>query len=157
MAAACDALQTAPAEAEVFPRWQKRPLVTGHHKDMAAAALTAAARAELLASINVFLFDCDGVIWQGDTIIPGAPAAIAYLRSIGKRIYFVTNNSTKSRQVYVAKFKRLGIQASADEILGSAFAAALLLKDHPCLEQVRAQPWSFSDRRLNPADCCRDL
>lgn len=87
----------------------------------------------MLDSTNVFLFDCDGVLWHGDTAIPGAAATIAHLKALGKKVYFVTNNSTKSRKVYVGKFKRLGIPAEPDEILCSAFAAALVLKDHPCL------------------------
>ena len=43
---------------------------------------------------------------------------------MGKRLLFLTNNSSKSREQYVAKFESLGIQATADEIVPSSYAAA---------------------------------
>ncbi|KAG0146689.1 hypothetical protein CROQUDRAFT_657039 [Cronartium quercuum f. sp. fusiforme G11] len=75
-----------------------------------------------------FLFDCDGVIWHGDELIPGVKEVLVYLRSIKKRLIFVTNNATKSRESFKSKFDRLGIQADLDEIFGSAYATALYLK-----------------------------
>lgn len=52
---------------------------------------------ELLDQVDVFIFDCDGVIWRGDSLIDGIPETLEKLRSAGKRMFFVTNNSTKSR------------------------------------------------------------
>ena len=45
-------------------------------------------------SVETFIFDCDGVIWKGDSLIEGVPETIAMLRAMGKRLIFVTNNST---------------------------------------------------------------
>ena len=50
----------------------------------------------LLASMDAFVFDCDGVIWRGGTMIEGADAVLAKLREDGKKVVFVTNNSTKT-------------------------------------------------------------
>ena len=55
--------------------------------------------ASLIDSVDVFIFDCDGVIWKGDSLIEGVPAILDKLRAAGKKIFFVTNNSTKSRKV----------------------------------------------------------
>jgi ribonucleotide monophosphatase NagD (HAD superfamily) len=55
--------------------------------------------ATLIDSVDVFIFDCDGVIWKGDSLIEGVPAILDKLRAAGKKIFFVTNNSTKSRKV----------------------------------------------------------
>ena len=52
---------------------------------------------KFINSIDIFIFDCDGVIWKGDSVIKGIPAVLDKLRKLGKKIYFVTNNSTKSR------------------------------------------------------------
>lgn len=52
---------------------------------------------ELLDAVDVFIFDCDGVIWRGDSLIEGIPETLDKLRAAGKRMFFVTNNSTKSR------------------------------------------------------------
>ncbi|KAL9996783.1 putative phosphoglycolate phosphatase [Helianthus debilis subsp. tardiflorus] len=82
----------------------------------------------LLDSVECFLFDCDGVIWKGDTLIDGVPLTLEMLRSKGKKLVFVTNNSTKSRKQYAHKFQSLGIQVTEEEIFSSSFAAAMYLK-----------------------------
>lgn len=83
---------------------------------------------DLFDSVEAFLFDCDGVIWKGDELIDGASQTIHMLRSKGKKLVFVTNNSWKSRSQYAEKFKSLGISVSQDEIFSSSFAAAMYLK-----------------------------
>ena len=42
--------------------------------------------------------------------------ALAALRQQGRRLLFVTNNSSKSRQQYVKKFASLGFEAHPDEV-----------------------------------------
>ena len=49
------------------------------------------------------------------------------MRRRGKHVYFVTNNSTKSRLNIKKKFEHLDIEVDYEEILSSAFAAALYL------------------------------
>eukprot|EP00606_Chrysophyceae_sp_TOSAG23-5_P001501 GSChrysophyteH2.ASY1.ANO1.478.1 assembled CDS len=88
----------------------------------------AAKRAQLLAGADAFVFDCDGVLWKGDAALPQAAETVAYLRAQGKLVFFVTNNSTKSRAGLLEKFHKLGIAAEAHEVLSSAYAAALLLQ-----------------------------
>lgn len=83
---------------------------------------------DLVDSVDAFLFDCDGVIWKGDALIEGVPETLETLRSMGKKLVFVTNNSTKSRRQYAKKFNSLGISITEDEIFSSSFAAAMYLK-----------------------------
>jgi len=84
---------------------------------------------ELLDKTDVFIFDCDGVIWKGDSLIEGVPAVLDMLKKAGKKIFFVTNNSTKSRKGYLGKFKGLGLDGvEAEEIFSSSFAAAAYLE-----------------------------
>ena len=68
-----------------------------------------------------------GVIWTGDKVLPNVKETLSYLRSQGKQLIFVSNNSTKSRRAYAQKFNSLGIRASEDEIFGSSYAAAIYL------------------------------
>ncbi|EKX41131.1 hypothetical protein GUITHDRAFT_158244 [Guillardia theta CCMP2712] len=82
----------------------------------------------MLDSVDVFIFDCDGVIWKGDSLIPGVPEVLEKLRAAGKKIFFVTNNSTKSRKGYKAKFDSLGLNVNPEEIFSSSFAAAAYLE-----------------------------
>ncbi|ETV67206.1 hypothetical protein H257_16584 [Aphanomyces astaci] len=81
-----------------------------------------------LNQLDAFLFDCDGVLWRGDAAIVGAKEAIALLRARGKKVIFVTNNSTKSRDTYVTKLAGQGIPAVVDDIVTSASACAAYLK-----------------------------
>lgn len=37
---------------------------------------------------DAFLFDCDGVIWNGDEVIPGVVETLKYLRKLGKKVHF---------------------------------------------------------------------
>lgn len=84
--------------------------------------------AAFLDSVDVFIFDCDGVIWRGDVVIDGVPAVLERLRSLEKRIFFVTNNSTKSRKGYKGKFDSVGLEVEAEEVFPSSFAAAAYLE-----------------------------
>lgn len=82
----------------------------------------------LLDGVDVFIFDCDGVIWRGDSLIDGIPETLEKLRKLGKKMFFVTNNSTKSRAGYKKKFDSLGLDIPAEEIFSSSFAAAAYLE-----------------------------
>ncbi|XP_030067964.1 glycerol-3-phosphate phosphatase [Microcaecilia unicolor] len=99
---------------------------------MAAAArclpLAGSCAAELLSSVDTLLFDCDGVIWRGEQAVPGAAEVLSALRRSGKRVFFLTNNSTKTRAMYAAKLGRLGLGADEREVFGTAYCTALYLR-----------------------------
>lgn len=80
-----------------------------------------AAYKQLLDKYDVWLFDCDGVIWSGDDLIPGAVEALNKLRKLGKTIVFVTNNASKSRKAILKKFEKLHVPA--EEVRQSGFIA----------------------------------
>ncbi|KAE9448069.1 hypothetical protein C3L33_20031, partial [Rhododendron williamsianum] len=87
-------------------------------------------RSSSTATVSIgSLFSClICVIWKGDKLIEGVPDTLDMLRSKGKRLVFVTNNSTKSRKQYGKKFETLGLNVSEEEIFASSFAAAAYLK-----------------------------
>ncbi|WVN86671.1 uncharacterized protein L203_101843 [Cryptococcus depauperatus CBS 7841] len=84
---------------------------------------------QLVDSADTFLFDCDGVLYLGQQIIENAKAVLDFLRQSGKRVVFVTNNSTRSRRQLKANFDQLGLGASLDECFGSPYASAVYLKE----------------------------
>ncbi|KAF2500900.1 4-nitrophenylphosphatase [Lophium mytilinum] len=86
-----------------------------------------AAILELLDRFDVFLFDCDGVLWSGDHLFPKVPETLDMLRKAGKQLVFVTNNSTKSRADYKKKFDKMGIEAKVEEVFGSSYSAAVYI------------------------------
>lgn len=36
----------------------------------------------LVDKVDAFIFDCDGVIWRGDSVIDGVPETLDWLRSL---------------------------------------------------------------------------
>lgn len=76
---------------------------------------------------RLYVFDLDGVLFRGETVIPEAPPALARLRAQGKRLRFLTNNSTQARRVYAEKLSHLGMPCAAEEIVTSASATAAYL------------------------------
>ena len=75
----------------------------------------------LLKNVDAFLFDCDGVIWKGNDLIPGAISSIEWLEKQNKKIYFVTNNSAKSRSGYLKKFTELGMNVKSNQIFSTTY------------------------------------
>lgn len=75
----------------------------------------------------VIVLDLDGVVWKGDAAIPGAADAVAALRAAGRRVAFLTNNSSHRVADVLAKLERCGVPARPDDVLSSAQAAAALL------------------------------
>ena len=91
----------------------------------AAERLTRESAGQLLRSVDAFLFDCDGVIWRGDSVLDGVPETLAALRGLGKRLAFVTNNSTKSRAGYLKKFTGLGLDVEVPHHLNRILETTL--------------------------------
>ncbi|XP_065186002.1 glycerol-3-phosphate phosphatase-like [Sycon ciliatum] len=97
---------------------------------MSSVHLTTENVSEIIEDIDTFLFDCDGVIWKDTEVIPGVPEALDSLRKRGKRVLFVSNNSTRTRPEYTAKMAKMGISAKPEEVFGTAYATAHYLQKH---------------------------
>ena len=75
---------------------------------------------------DVFLFDCDGVLWHGKHEIEGAADVIRYLYNHGKRIFLVTNNGTKTRKILLETVENvLGIKDFPSESMYSSGIATV--------------------------------
>ncbi|MBM3313129.1 hypothetical protein FJY70_00890, partial [candidate division WOR-3 bacterium] len=53
--------------------------------------------------IRAVALDLDGVVYSGEKALPGAVAAVGRLRQMGLQVWFVTNNSARSRAAIAAK------------------------------------------------------
>jgi 4-nitrophenyl phosphatase len=80
--------------------------------------------------IDTYVFDLDGVVYLGDEPIPEAVTSINRLLALGKGVYYLTNNSSKTRADYQAKLAKMDIRAEPSHIYTSAYATALYLRDH---------------------------
>ncbi|KAK8774241.1 hypothetical protein V5799_011228 [Amblyomma americanum] len=83
---------------------------------------------DLINSITYVLVDCDGVLWRANNPIPGSSEALSLLRKMGKKVRFVTNNSSKSRHGYLSKLHQLKFEANIDEIFTAPYCVVLYLK-----------------------------
>lgn len=77
---------------------------------------------------SAYLFDLDGTIYLGDTLLPGAVETVASLRAAGCRTIFLSNNPTKNREQYAAKLSRMGIPTPVDDIVNSSLVLVQWLK-----------------------------
>lgn len=76
----------------------------------------------------VLIFDLDGVVYLGNTPIPGAIESLNRLSAEGHSLFFLTNNSTRARMDYVEKLAKLGYVTDAEHVMTSAYATGLHLR-----------------------------
>lgn len=74
-----------------------------------------------------FLIDMDGVIYNGDTMIPGADTFIKTLQDDGIPFLFMTNNSQRTPLDTVNKVAKMGINIKEENVYTSAIATAWFL------------------------------
>ena len=79
------------------------------------------------SSIDGFLFDLDGVLYVGETVIDGAVETVRYVKE-RRPVRFVTNTTTRPLDMLVDKLKKFGIPADENEIFTPPKAAAAWLK-----------------------------
>lgn len=73
------------------------------------------------------LIDMDGVIYGGDTLIPGADVFINRLLKEGIPFRFMTNNSQRTRLDAVRKLDKMGIKVKEEHVYTSAMATGKFL------------------------------
>ncbi len=81
---------------------------------------------------RLFLLDMDGTIYLDDRLFDGTLEFLRYVRDIGGRYLFLTNNSSRGVDAYIEKMARLGIAATEEDFLTSVDATLLYLQqNHP--------------------------
>jgi glycerol-1-phosphatase len=83
----------------------------------------------LTAAYDAALLDLDGVVYLGGAAIGGAADALERAARQGMRLAFVTNNASRSPSAIAAQLTRLGVPASAADVVTSAQAAARLIAE----------------------------
>lgn len=77
---------------------------------------------------RLFLLDMDGTIYLDNDLFDGTLDFLNYVRSVGGRYMFLTNNSSKSVDKYIEKLARLGIASTKEDFLTSTNATIVHLK-----------------------------
>lgn len=85
-----------------------------------------------LRDIEALCIDIDGVLYRGNTALPGAQPFISWLTGRGLPFLLLTNNSTLDSPAYERKLAAMGIQVPAEQILTSGEATAdYLARNYP--------------------------
>ena len=80
---------------------------------------------------KLFLMDMDGTIYRDNDLFPDSKAFFRRVREMGAKYVFMTNNSSKGAEDYIAKLKRMGIDPCEDDFITSADATQkYLLENH---------------------------
>ncbi len=79
-------------------------------------------------SKQAFLIDLDGVLYVGDSPVPGAAETIAALKKKGYNIRFLSNTTRKSRKTIVDRLGSMGFDIGTGEVFTPAVAAIAYIK-----------------------------
>ncbi len=71
-----------------------------------------------------YIFDLDGTIYLGEKLVPGAKETIETLKSLSKKILYLSNKPLQTRADYAAKLTRLGIPTRPGEVINSSLVMA---------------------------------
>lgn len=109
---------------------------------------------------KLFLLDMDGTIYLDEDLFDGTLDFLDYVRKIGGKYIFLTNNSSKSVDKYIEKLGRLGIETTPDDFLTSTNATVLYLEKKNYHKIYALGTTSFKeqlrDANLPITDCLED-
>lgn len=117
-----------------------------------------------LKTKRLFLLDMDGTIYIDNDLFDGTLDFLEYVKKIGGKYMFLTNNSSKSVDKYIEKLRTLGIEAVEDDFLTSANATVLYLKKknynkiyalgtESFKNQLKEEGLPITDKREDGIDC----
>ena len=105
-----------------------------------------------------YIFDLDGTIYLGEKLIPGARETVEKLKSLSKKIVYLSNKPLQTREDYAAKLTRLGIPTKPEEVINSSLVMARWLSgvapgatiyvigEMPLIEEMAKAGFRFSEK-----------
>ena len=86
---------------------------------------------EIIPNIRHFALDMDGTVYLEETWIDGALDFFRRVEETGRSYCFMTNNSSKDRDTYAEKLRRMGLEVKPEtQIITSGHATIAYLKKH---------------------------
>ena len=95
------------------------------------------------AYYDVFVFDAFGVLNIGEIAIPSAIDRIQWLRTLGKKLFVLTNAASYSFPEIDYKFKRLGFEFRKTEIISSRAVCETYIENFECNQWGVIAPSAF--------------
>lgn len=81
-----------------------------------------------LQKIKGLIIDMDGVLWQGDTPMPGLSRFFDVLRKRQIKFILATNNNTQTPEGFVKKARKLGVDVQPEQVVTAAVATVHYLR-----------------------------
>jgi len=105
-----------------------------------------------LGDIRHVALDMDGTIYSGSTLFDSTLPFLAVLRELGIGHTFLTNNSSKSAEDYLARLRQIGIAATPDQLYTSTQATIEYLREHkPAVRRLFVLGTASMSRELEAA------
>lgn len=79
--------------------------------------------------IQALAIDMDGVLWRGETQLPGLSAFFDFLHAQEIPYMLATNNASKTQSQYQQKFAKFGITIDPHRVMTSSLATAAYLQN----------------------------
>lgn len=95
-----------------------------------------------------YALDLDGTVYLGEELMPGAAETVGGLRQAGARVVFVTNKPLEMAAQYAAKLDRLGIPATADDVVTALDALVRYLGENHAGRRLLLITEEVVNRRL---------
>lgn len=80
--------------------------------------------------LQYLITDMDGVLWHGDTPMPGLVDFFETLHERNIQLMCATNNASKTPEQYVEKLAKFGVAVTPQQIMTSALATAAYVTQH---------------------------
>lgn len=116
----------------------------------------------MTTDVKLYLLDMDGTVYIGGRPIEGAKEKIGEIRSKGKKLCFLTNNSSRTPEEYVGKLSAMGIDIGRGEIYTSSDSAIRFLNKHHKGESIyllgtKKLAQEFAENGINLTDINPDI
>lgn len=83
-----------------------------------------------LNQFSGYLFDLDGTVYSGETILPGVLTTLKRLREQEKSLLFVTNTTIRTIEEVHRRLEQLGVVCGKDEIMTALCVAGMYFREH---------------------------
>lgn len=84
---------------------------------------------KMLSNKKYIILDMDGTFYLGDRLLDGSLEFLERVKDAGKQFLFFTNNSSKSRQVYLEKLASMNCFIEEGQLLTSGMVTISYIKD----------------------------
>ncbi len=91
-----------------------------------------------------FIIDIDGVVGKSVKPIREGVEGVKRLKELGKKVLFVSNNSTRSRRILLDRLRSFGVDADESDILVATYATARFIAE----EKKNAKVFTTGEKGL---------